>query len=61
MKAAYRAIYQRVPEEYTAQVTVDDEGKIVTIELPAGSLVAVPFEALRIHLNNIKAREDEQS
>ncbi len=61
MKAAYRAFYERTPQEFTAQVTVDDEGKIVTIELPGGSLVAVPIEALRTHLNNVKARENGQS
>lgn len=58
--AAYRAMYERVPREFSAQMTHDDEGRIISVELPGGAAVAFSADEMRVFLNDIERRKHDQ-
>lgn len=56
--AAYKPFYERTPTEYLAQVTHDSAGRIITVELPGGSALALSADELRSMLNDIEGRKE---
>lgn len=57
ISAAFKPFFQRDLTEYQAQLTFDEEKRVLIIELPGDGIVALPADELRKWLNDIEVRK----